>query len=233
MNGTIAPTTPSGSLMVKLSWCSAVGGTELPYECARDLGVVVEAGGAPLDLVEVLDARLAALAREQLGEQRAILPHEAARSRAAACPARAQACGPSACCACAASLHARRTSSAEPSTTSSITSSVAGFSILRVRPCAPSTHSPPIHSFFMARDVRRRGIGSAILTASLGLRADFARGYFVAPRWTLCNQRHSSTISGFEICGSGGICPPASPFTLSCRLGCSPRSASASGGTRR
>ena len=44
---------------------------------ARDLGVVVEAGGAPLDLVEVLDARLAALEREELGEAGAVFAHEA------------------------------------------------------------------------------------------------------------------------------------------------------------
>ena len=44
---------------------------------ARDLAVVVEAGGAPLDLVEVLDARLAALEREELGEAGAVFAHEA------------------------------------------------------------------------------------------------------------------------------------------------------------
>ena len=44
---------------------------------ARDLGVVVEAGGAPLDFVQVLDARLAAFARQQCGEFRAILAEQA------------------------------------------------------------------------------------------------------------------------------------------------------------
>src|SRR6266403_2311074 len=32
LNGTIAATTPNGSLMVKLSWWGATGGTELPYD---------------------------------------------------------------------------------------------------------------------------------------------------------------------------------------------------------
>jgi hypothetical protein len=32
LNGTIAATTPSGSLIVKLIWCSAVGGIDDPCE---------------------------------------------------------------------------------------------------------------------------------------------------------------------------------------------------------
>ena len=58
---------------------------------ARDLRVVLEAGRRPLDLVEVLDARLAAFERQQLRQLRAVLAHQAARFRAAACRARAPA----------------------------------------------------------------------------------------------------------------------------------------------
>jgi len=32
LNGTMAATTPSGSLMVKLIWCSPVGGMDIPWE---------------------------------------------------------------------------------------------------------------------------------------------------------------------------------------------------------
>jgi hypothetical protein len=32
LNGTMQPTTPSGSLMVKFTWWAATGGIELPCE---------------------------------------------------------------------------------------------------------------------------------------------------------------------------------------------------------
>jgi hypothetical protein len=32
LNGAMQPTTPSGSLIVKLTWCSATGGTDDPCE---------------------------------------------------------------------------------------------------------------------------------------------------------------------------------------------------------
>jgi hypothetical protein len=41
----------------------------------RDLGVVLEASGRPLDLVEVFDTRLAPFEGKQLRETRAIFPH--------------------------------------------------------------------------------------------------------------------------------------------------------------
>ena len=50
-----------------------------PVGVARDLGVVLKAGGRPLDLVEVLDARLAAFERKQLRETRAIFTHQGRR----------------------------------------------------------------------------------------------------------------------------------------------------------
>jgi hypothetical protein len=44
---------------------------------ARDLRVVLEAGRRPLDLVEVLDARLAAFERQQRRQLRAVFAHQA------------------------------------------------------------------------------------------------------------------------------------------------------------
>ena len=55
------PTTPSGSLTTIASWVDSIGGITRPARVAADLGVVVECRGAPLDLVAILDQRLAAL----------------------------------------------------------------------------------------------------------------------------------------------------------------------------
>ena len=117
---------------------------------ARDLGVVVEAGGAPLDLVEVLDARLAALEREQLGEARAVFAHQARGVVEELGALDGRMLAPLAPCPAAAQAGARRPRRL-PSTTSSTTSSVAGFWIRRTFPLpwAPGTHSPSIQSFFM------------------------------------------------------------------------------------
>ena len=62
------PTAPSGSLTTSASWVDSIEGITLPGRVAADLGVVVERGGRPADLVGVLDQRLAALGRHQLGE---------------------------------------------------------------------------------------------------------------------------------------------------------------------
>ena len=122
---------------------------------AGELGVVLKARRAPLHFVEVLDARLAAFAGEQLRKSRPIAAHQsrgfvqhlaaferrqASSSAAAPWPPRA---------------HARRTSPAVASTTSSTSSSVAGFSMRRWRPPCESLQPPSIHRVRMLAVYRR------------------------------------------------------------------------------
>ena len=79
---------------------------------APDLGVVVEAGGRPLDLVEVLDHRLAALERHELGELVVHARGCAPRPRAGASPSRAPGTRRHAGCARRAARTAAATSAA-------------------------------------------------------------------------------------------------------------------------
>ena len=166
MKGTIAATTPNGSFTVKLTWCSKPGRDGGAARVAPDLGVVVEAGGRPLDLVEVLDHRLAALERHQsrrardaaLADARGDLVQQP-RLLGSGQPPPGRLRAPGA-------ATARATSAACARGTSATISSVAGFSTGMVAPSAAlrprwSIHMPTARScappYYDLAGLRTRG----------------------------------------------------------------------------
>ena len=119
---------PTGSLTTSASWLDSIDGITRPGRVAADLGVVVERGRGPADLVGVLDQRLAALERHQLRRARRCARAAAWRPRAAARRARPPGCAPSLAAPRRAAAIAASSCSADGALTVATVSSVYGFS---------------------------------------------------------------------------------------------------------
>ena len=119
-------------------------------EVAAHLGVVVERGGGPADLVGVLDQRLAALERHHAGRARRCARAAGSRPRAASRPRSTAGVRRPAVAASRAAAIAASTCSADAARPSATVSSVEGFSTAsaarrRPRPARPrsAAESPP------------------------------------------------------------------------------------------